>query len=76
MSPGRASEAQAIEEIDRLQRSGLFDASAGSKPAISEYEPDADLRDAAQVTLLEDGCSEAAIRRDGLANGLLKGAKA
>ena len=76
MSHGRGSEAQAIEGIDRLQRSGLFDPSAGGKPAISEYRPDADLRDAAQVPLLEDGCNEAAIRRDGLADGLLKGAKA
>ena len=57
-------------------RRGLFDASVGRKPAISEYEPDADLRDTAQVPLLEDGCIEASVRREGLADGLLKGAKA
>ena len=76
MSPGRASKAQAREEIDRLQRSGLFDASVGRKPAISEYEPDSDLRDTVQVPLLEDRCIEASIRREGLPDGLLKGGKA
>jgi hypothetical protein len=55
---------------------GLFDASVGSKPALSEYQPDADLRDTAQVPLLKHSCSEAAIRREGLPDGLLKGGKA
>jgi len=54
----------------------LFGASVGRKPAISEYEPDADLRDTAQVSLLENSCIEASVRRVGLADGLLKGAKA
>ena len=130
MSPGRATEAQVGEEIDRLPQAagwcvqdpdlthfhagrgvarreppleaavggetacpltaevckpgtsgaarlrGVFDASVSTKPAISEYEPDADLRDTAQVPLLEDGCSEASIRREGLPDGLLKGRKA
>ncbi|MBK8336763.1 MAG: hypothetical protein IPL03_09225 [Sterolibacteriaceae bacterium] len=76
MSPGRASEAQAREEICRLQRSGLFDASVGRKPAISEYEPDADPRDTVQVLLLDDHCIVASIRREGLPDGWLKGGKA
>lgn len=76
MSPGRASEVQAREETDRLQRSGLFDASVGRKPAVSDYQPDVDLCDTAQVTLLEDSCSEASIRREGLPDCLLKGGKA
>jgi hypothetical protein len=75
MSPGRASKAQAREEIDRLQRSGPFDASVDTKSAVSENQPDADLRDTAQV-LLEGGCSEASIRREGLPDGLLKGKRA
>lgn len=73
MFPGRASEAQAREVIDRLQRNGPFDACVGRKPAISEYEPDANLGDTAQVPLLENSCSEASIRREGLPDGLLKG---
>ena len=76
MSPGRASKAQAREEIDRLQRSGLFDASVGRKPAFSEYQSDADQRDTVQVPLLEDRCIEASIRRDRLPDGLMKGGKA
>ena len=34
------------------------------KPAIVGYEPDSDLRDTAQVPLLEDGGIEAFIRRE------------
>jgi hypothetical protein len=34
------------------------------KPAVVEYEPDADLRDTEQVPLLEDGGIEAFIRRE------------
>ena len=37
---------------------------ASGKPAIVEYEPDADLRDTEQVPLLEDGGIEAFIRRE------------
>ena len=43
---------------------GLFAATADGKPAIVEYEPDSDLRDAEQVPLLEDGGIEAFIRRE------------
>jgi type I restriction enzyme M protein len=43
---------------------GLYEASVDGKPAIVEYEPDADLRDTEQVPLLEDGGIEAFIRRE------------
>jgi type I restriction enzyme M protein len=43
---------------------GLFDATVDGKPAVVEYEPDADLRDTEQVPLLEDGGIEAFIRRE------------
>ena len=43
---------------------GLFEATVDGKPAIVEYEPDADLRDTEQVPLLEDGGIEAFIRRE------------
>ena len=43
---------------------GLFDAKVSSKPALVEYEPDADLRDTEQVPLLEAGGIEAFIRRE------------
>ena len=43
---------------------GLFAATVDGKPAIVEYEPDADLRDTEQVPLLEDGGIEAFIRRE------------
>lgn len=43
---------------------GLFEAIVDGKPAIVEYEPDADLRDTEQVPLLEDGGIEAFIRRE------------
>jgi type I restriction enzyme M protein len=43
---------------------GLFEATVGGKPAIVEYEPDADLRDTEQVPLLENGGIEAFIRRE------------
>jgi type I restriction enzyme M protein len=43
---------------------GLFDASVAGKPAIVEYEPDADLRDTEQVPLLEEGGIDAFIRRE------------
>jgi hypothetical protein len=76
MSPGRASVAQAREETDRLQRSGPFDASVDTKSAVSENQPDADLRDTVQVPLLEVGCIVASIRREGLPDGWLKGARA
>jgi type I restriction enzyme M protein len=43
---------------------GLFEATVDGKPAIIEYEPDADLRDTEQVPLLEEGGIEAFIRRE------------
>ncbi|MCC6273143.1 MAG: SAM-dependent DNA methyltransferase, partial [Deltaproteobacteria bacterium] len=43
---------------------GLFEAKAGTKPAVVEYEPDPDLRDTEQVPLLEEGGIEAFIRRE------------
>jgi type I restriction enzyme M protein len=43
---------------------GLFEATVDGKPALVEYEPDADLRDMEQVPLLEDGGIEAFIRRE------------
>jgi type I restriction enzyme M protein len=43
---------------------GLFEGTVGGKPAIVEYEPDSDLRDTEQVSLLEEGGIEAFIRRE------------
>jgi len=43
---------------------GLFAATVDGKPAIVEYDPDSDLRDTEQVSLLEDGGIEAFIRRE------------
>jgi len=43
---------------------GLYEAAVDGRPAIVEYEPDADLRDTEQVPLLEDGGIEAFIRRE------------
>jgi type I restriction enzyme M protein len=43
---------------------GLFEAKAGGKPTVVEYEPDSDLRDTEQVPLLEEGGIEAFIRRE------------
>ena len=43
---------------------GLYEVSVNGKPAIVEYEPDADLRDTEQVPLLEEGGIEAFIRRE------------
>jgi type I restriction enzyme M protein len=43
---------------------GFFEEAVGGKPAIVEYEPDADLRDTEQVPLLEEGGIEAFIRRE------------
>jgi type I restriction enzyme M protein len=43
---------------------GLFEATIGGKRCVVEYEPDSDLRDTEQVSLLEDGGVEAFIRRE------------
>ncbi|MDO8249866.1 MAG: class I SAM-dependent DNA methyltransferase, partial [Rhodoferax sp.] len=43
---------------------GLYDAPVDGKPAVVEYEPDADLRDTEQVPLLEVGGIAAFIRRE------------
>ena len=46
------------------QLRGLFEATIGGRPAVVEYEPDADLRDTEQVPLLEEGGIEAFLRRE------------
>ena len=43
---------------------GLYEAQAAGKPALVEYEPDAELRDSEQVPLLEAGGIEAFFRRE------------
>ena len=43
---------------------GLFEASIGGKPAVVEYEPDTDLRDAEQIPLLYEGGIEGFLRRE------------
>jgi type I restriction enzyme M protein len=43
---------------------GLYATQVDGKPAVVEYEPDADLRDTEQVPLLEDGGIPAFIRRE------------
>jgi len=43
---------------------GLFSVAIDGKPALVEYEPDADLRDTEQVPLLEEGGIDAFIRRE------------
>jgi len=43
---------------------GLFEATIAGKPVVVEYEPDPDLRDSEQVSLLEEGGIEAFIRRE------------
>ena len=48
---------KATVEPDPLR--GLFPATLKGKPAVVEYEPDTDLRDTEQVSLLEDGGIEA-----------------
>ena len=49
-------------EADPLR--GLFAATIKGKPAVVEYEPDTDLRDTEQVSLLEEGGVEAFLRRE------------
>ena len=49
-------------KVDPLR--GIFQTTVHGKPAIVEYEPDADLRDTEQVPLLEDGGIEAFICRE------------
>ncbi len=43
---------------------GLFEHEIDGRPAVVEYEPDADLRDTEQVPLLEEGGVEAFVRRE------------
>jgi type I restriction enzyme M protein len=43
---------------------GLFAAVIDRKPAVVEYEPDSDLRDTEQVSLLEEGGIDAFLRRE------------
>jgi type I restriction enzyme M protein len=47
---------------------GLFAVTIDGKPAVVEYEPDADLRDTEQVPFLEEGGVEAFLRREVLAH--------
>jgi type I restriction enzyme M protein len=47
---------------------GLFEVKIGDSPAVVEYEPDSELRDAEQVPLLEEGGIEAFLRREVLPN--------
>ncbi len=49
-------------EADPLR--GLFAASVNGNPAVVEYEPDSDLRDTEQVSLLEEGGVEAFLCRE------------
>ena len=43
---------------------GLFPVTLDGRPAVVEYEPDADLRDAEQVPLTEEGGIDAFLRRE------------
>lgn len=43
---------------------GLFEHTIDSKPVVVEYEPDPDLRDSEQISLLEEGGIEAFLRRE------------
>jgi type I restriction enzyme M protein len=43
---------------------GLFPATIAGRPAVVEYEPDADLRDTEQIPLLEDGGIDAFLQRE------------
>ena len=49
-------------EADPLR--GLFKTTVKGKPAVVEYEPDTDLRDAEQIPLQEEGGIEAFLRRE------------
>ena len=49
-------------EADPLR--GLFAVNVNGRPAVVEYEPDADLRDTEQIPLQEDGGIEAFLRRE------------
>ncbi len=43
---------------------GLFEETVNGKPAVVEYEPDSDLRDTEQISLLADGGIDAFLRRE------------
>jgi len=43
---------------------GLFETTIDGKPAVVEYEPDADLRDTEQIPLTEEGGIEAFLKRE------------
>ena len=43
---------------------GLFEKTIGGKPAVVEYEPDADLRDIERIPLQEEGGIEAFLQRE------------
>ena len=44
--------------------SGLFEVILAGKPTVVEYEPDTNLRDTEQVSLLEEGGVEAFLKRE------------
>ena len=50
------------ENADPLR--GLFPVTIDGRPAVVEYEPDADLRDTEQIQLLEEGGIDAFLRRE------------
>ena len=56
VKPGADAESDALH--------GNYHRTVGGKPAIAEYEPDTELRDAEQVPFLEDGGIEAFFRRE------------
>ena len=51
-------------EVEADPLCGLFAATVKGKPAVVEYEPDTDLRDTEQVSLLEEGGVEAFLRSE------------
>ena len=51
-------------EVEANPLCGLFPATIEGNPAVVEYEPDPDLRDTEQVSLLEEGGIEAFLRRE------------
>lgn len=69
---GRVDEAgvPVLRKIHKLEKvapdpvRGLFEATINRKKCVVEYEPDSDLRDTEQITLLEEGGIEAFIRRE------------
>jgi len=64
---------KAVEVISKIHKPGkakadpvrgLFEIKLDGKPCVFEYEPDTELRDTEQISLLEEGGIEAFIRRE------------